>query len=503
MLVNLPDDLLLDIIQYTDVRDLLNLRKTCRALHTFGGNDYVWHRIVAELPVPIDLPWHTHPTSLHGEELQRLAVKAIRLDENWRHPQTRVRGLRSLIDDKSGQYVDQMQFLPGGKWLWTAQRILKRDSWCTRMSLWSVEDANNTCRVWSTEISGIYRSCTVVTSRDGETATLVVGVCEHRDVIEVHTISLREAAKIRCGIYPGYPTTLPAKPKQLQIRPHPRAPHLRPIIHEIATHGDLLIVTIFALDTGGGAGSLQVLLMNPETGIAKWVEPSLVQAFPFLWVRVWGEFLFLLGEVGEDFAVHVYRVPQPFPPSPRRTPSPCVGTTPEDPNHDEYSYISLGPRLARFTGRTPMAVPGHHIAQVSPPSSTSGLSAIMFYHSVEPHCAQLLRFAFNVTTDTVSLSGRSSKDFPIGNESSAQLAQVGAMGIRAVWLEHDWETQLNRVMKLAYDPATDVAKVGMLLPPDPELPFTPNMCHSLAFDEITGRLCLGMYDGNVYMLDFV
>ena len=157
------------------------LSQTCRALHTFGGNDYVWHRIIAELDVPIDVPWYTHPTSLPGDDLQRLAIKAIKLDENWQHPQTRVRGLRSLIDDKSAPYVDQMQFLPGGKWLWSAQRTLKRDSWFTRMSLWSLEDADNTCRVWSTEISGIYRSCTVIPSSDGEFATLVVGVCDHRE----------------------------------------------------------------------------------------------------------------------------------------------------------------------------------------------------------------------------------------------------------------------------------------------------------------------------------
>ncbi len=222
-----------------------------------------------------------------------------------------------------------------------------------------------------------------------------------------------------------------------------------------------------------------------------------------MWVRVWDDYLFLVGEVNEDFAVRVYQIPQPFTNSPNRIPSPSVGTPPDDPNHDDYNYTSLGPMFAQFRGPTPMAVPGHHIAQVSPATSSPSLSAIMFYHSVHPHSAQLLRFAFDVSTKTVKLSDISSKDFPIGDESSAQLAQVGAKGVRAVWLEHNWETQLNRVMKLAYDPGTGVAKVGMLLPPDPELPFTPNMCHSLAFDEVTGRLALGMYDGNVYMLDFV
>lgn len=205
-------------------------------------------------------------------------------------------------------------------------------------------------------------------------------------------------------------------------------------------------------------------------------------------------------------------MPNPFKsttPSPQRTPSPPH--LPPDPSppdildteDDDYAYTDLGPMLSQFTGPTPMAVPGHHIAQVSPSNSPSSLSAVMFYHSVHPHSAQLLRFAFDVSPEAVALVDMSSKDFLIGDESSAQLAQVGALGTRAVWLEHNWETQQNCVMKLSYDPHTGTSTVGMLLSTAPPLPFSPNMCHSLAFDEVTGRLCLGLYDGNVYVLDFV
>ncbi|OJT11446.1 hypothetical protein TRAPUB_11998 [Trametes pubescens] len=501
MLTNLPEDILLDVFLYLGVPDVLALRKTCRALHAFGGNDYIWHRLAASFPLPLDLPFNTSPSVLPGDELQRLAIRAFRLDANWRNPRTRIRAVRALIEDK-GQYVDQMQFLPGGRWLWTAQRTLKRESWYTRMSLWNLEDLSNSHRVWSTEISGIYRSCTLVQSSEGDFATLVVGVCDSREVIEVHSISLQDKQNMQYGIYPTYP---PVKSKQLQIIPHPRAPHLRPIIHEIVAHDRLLIVTIFALDTGGGAGSLQILFVNPETGATKWVDPRFAQSFSFLWIRVWGDYLFLVGEVDDDFAVRVHKIPNPFSTPAHGSPraSPPAATDPADDPEDDYAYTDLGPMISEFTGPTPMAVPGHHIAQVSPATSTPSLAAVMFYHSVHPHSAQLLRFSFDVVSETVTLAGMSSKDFPIGDESSAQLAQVGALGIRGVWLEHNWETQLNRVMKLAYDPHTGTAKVGMLLPPDPELPFTPNMCHSLAFDEVTGRLCLGMYDGDVYILDFV
>ena len=141
----------------------------------------MWHRLISEFPLPVDIPLHTLPTALPGDELQRLAIKAIRLDANWRRLEPFVRSVHTLVDDKSEQYVDQMQFLPGGKWLWTAQRTLKRESWYTRMSLWSLEEQETPCRVWSTEISGIYRSCTAVQSDDGEIVTLVVGVCDHQE----------------------------------------------------------------------------------------------------------------------------------------------------------------------------------------------------------------------------------------------------------------------------------------------------------------------------------
>lgn len=96
-------------------------------------------------------------------------------------------------------------------------------------------------------------------------------------IIEVHSISLQDTSSLQYDIYPSYPTLARAKSKQLQIVPHPRAPNLRPLIHEIASHGKLLIVTIFALDTGGGAGSLQILFVDPETGATKWVEPRFAQ----------------------------------------------------------------------------------------------------------------------------------------------------------------------------------------------------------------------------------
>ncbi len=94
----------------------------------------------------------------------------------------------------------------------------------------------------------------------------------------MHDISLRDiVTSAQYPVFPTYPAIPPTNSRQIHIVPHPEAPHLRPIIHEIAALDRLLVVTIFALDTGGGAGSLQILFADPETGSTKWVDPTFAQ----------------------------------------------------------------------------------------------------------------------------------------------------------------------------------------------------------------------------------
>ena len=77
------------------------------------------------------------------------------------------------------------------------------------------------------------------------------------------------------------------------------------------------------------------------------------------------------------------------------------------------------------------------------------------------------------------------------------------------WMEHELETGRNRVLKFQmggedWERPHEKMRVvhGLLLPPEPNLPFALNMCNSLAFDEVSGRLCLAFYDGGLHVLDF-
>ena len=87
-----------------------------------------------------------------------------------------------------------------------------------------------------------------------------------------------------------------------------------------------------------------------------------------------------------------------------------------------------------------------------------------------------------------------------------RLAGIGVTGSRAVWMEHSLETTRSRLMKLEFGRTTrgDVEMFhGVLLGPDPPLPFSTDACHMLAFDEATCRLCLGLWDGSLRVVDFL
>ena len=103
----------------------------------------------------------------------------------------------------------------------------------------------------------------------------------------------------------------------------------------------------------------------------------------------------------------------------------------------------------------------------------------------------------------------SSVFIPCRDATSQQLVMMGTTGRRMVWMEHELETGRNRVLKFQmggedWERPHEKMRVvhGLLLPPEPNLPFALNMCNSLAFDEVSGRLCLAFYDGGLHVLDF-
>lgn len=110
----------------------------------------------------MDLPSSTPLTSIPAPELQRLAIRAIRLEANWRNSAPRVKNVTALLHNSGGTYVDYMGMAPGGKWLWTAQRReIRGPAVYTRVSLWSLEKIGQGRCIWTESIPWIVRTCTL------------------------------------------------------------------------------------------------------------------------------------------------------------------------------------------------------------------------------------------------------------------------------------------------------------------------------------------------------
>ncbi|KAI0692024.1 hypothetical protein C8T65DRAFT_670163 [Cerioporus squamosus] len=131
----LPDDVLLLIISYVDVRDILSLRKTSKRLCTMSKLRWVWYdaikRHVVEEGLPVPAAAVADLKALTAEHLEARAVHAASFHENWNsaHPVAKktlefcaVNYLDDQLPDDNRSAVTHVSFLPGrnGQYLITA-----------------------------------------------------------------------------------------------------------------------------------------------------------------------------------------------------------------------------------------------------------------------------------------------------------------------------------------------------------------------------------------------
>ncbi|KAI0663468.1 hypothetical protein C8Q70DRAFT_950020 [Cubamyces menziesii] len=130
----LPDDVLLLIISYVEVRDILALRKTSKRLCNMSKLRWVWYdamkRHVVQKGLPIPAASIADLKALDAEHLEARAVHAARFHDNWNsaHPVSKkaiefsaVTYLDDALPDESysRSSVTHLSFLPGrnGKYL--------------------------------------------------------------------------------------------------------------------------------------------------------------------------------------------------------------------------------------------------------------------------------------------------------------------------------------------------------------------------------------------------
>lgn len=144
----------------------------------------------------------------------------------------------------------------------------------------------------------------------------------------------------------------------------------------------------------------------------------------------------------------------------------------------------------------------------TPRQCTSALTVMLVEEATQLkyELGRFLRFGLddNKQWERSGNLGALSQSVRLPCDTSLRVVDIGATGRRAVWLEHDLETTRTRLMKMEMGQVRKDKGVyqGVLLPPDPPLPFRTDSCNMLAFDEATCRVCLGLWDGSIYVLDF-
>ena len=195
-----PEDVLLDVFLRCSIFDILSLKQvgprshyttssephvgsfnaatqTCRVLYALGSNDYLWHRVVPTIRIPLEIPADVDIKSLSGAELQKIVIKAIRLEHNWRKPTSRITRMTPILQETTNIPIDEMRLLPGARWMVTAQRNRPLGRLSTTISLWCLEDVDTIHRSAQIEIIGIYRDFATISHPNCSWVTLAIGVC--------------------------------------------------------------------------------------------------------------------------------------------------------------------------------------------------------------------------------------------------------------------------------------------------------------------------------------
>lgn len=125
------------------------------------------------MSVPLNVSSDTDINALSGSELQPLILSAIRLDNNWRLPNPRIRRYTSIKCDMSGA-IDEMHLLSRANMLVTAQRTRRNGSPVASIKLWSLENFEDIYCASSLEILGQYRKLAVSLDQEHGSATFAI-----------------------------------------------------------------------------------------------------------------------------------------------------------------------------------------------------------------------------------------------------------------------------------------------------------------------------------------
>lgn len=175
-------------------------------------------------------------------------------------------------------------------------------------------------------------------------------------------------------------------------------------------------------------------------------------------------------------------------------------TSTTDPLSEPVEVSSLGPLIAEYSSRISTEF-DFYLAAGAALETPSHISSLLFHSAFHQHTGKGYTFHYPSNPARHLTVGVPMQKFLTPVSASPDLVTLGGSGRRAVWRERRWDTDEYRFMKGAFLPIGESPLVEELLPRHLALPFDPQTCQSLAFDEATGRVCLGFHTGELYILD--
>ncbi|KAJ7170664.1 hypothetical protein C8R43DRAFT_980378 [Mycena crocata] len=456
-LLALPIDILVSILLLLRAEDVLVVSQICRVLHDLALNDYVWHQL--SLPqvisdLPLDLEPYVDRRNLPGPALKAIVTRALRVDHNWRRPNPRIKKLTRLVDTLPDNVL-QMQFV-GSRWL----VILRRSS----LFIWRVADSD-TKQAYRAACIDITRPVVplkfaAAMQRGGrEILIALISSTASGTTLSAYSVFVRHdgfslpAPRSMCSIY---------KPKS------------EGQFHEIHLCGHTIAAAIPQfVNSVLSPTAYRILFVNALTGVQSLVDPGLPEQFTQLHFKLYANQLVLVGVRNQTtLVVRTHDLP--------------------------VKATSLTPPTAEYETQTICDLDCHLSADST--HNLSHISSISFHSLVRRADDYIFHFPLGGGTGTKpSCVYR----FSTHTSASAEIVCLGETGCRAVWLERRWTSDEYTLMKATFSPhGRKPVVVEPLLARHLALPFELHMCQSLAFEESTGRVCLAVHTGELYILEF-
>ncbi|KAL0955001.1 hypothetical protein HGRIS_003926 [Hohenbuehelia grisea] len=484
--LELPEDLLIQIVGFMTPRELLRLKQTCRGMYAFGSMDVVWHNVRIDTPLSTHFRNSRHIRRIPAKELQPHVMRALRLDANWRLRHPAIKCLRQL--DNEGT-VSKMQLLQDSQWLLAFSRRNREETW---ISLWDLREPDLPPPS-PIRFQAAADSVSAAIIGDGSLA-LVATVYEERaaQFLTVYEVPL-DGGYFHGGSSAFRSETLLTTPLNTGY----------PFLGEIQVYQNLVAVTVVKFEAMEVKTS--VLLYHARRKYSITIElgelhPSYRNRVPQL--RLAAD-RFILTNIHIDqpssempLTISQYRLPEQMLPSMHVPPRDAGELQSSTISICELELISNYTRLFRHP-KTPICYVSQALDRIATlifeaHSDAWDITRTSFIHALP----------LDAPTE-VGLARGMLNRFSLQVAAMQENVAMGDAGYRAVWVEHDLESNDYRMMKMVI-PIDDEepVQIAELFPPNKALPFRLEACLSLAFDDVSGRLCFGVLNSCIYIMDF-